>query len=105
MKTNLLLVLLLLTGFVSAQVPILVTPQWLNEHKDDPKLVIIQVSFLQAAYDHEHIAGSRFLWPSTLAPSSPQSSFNTPDLKEAEKAIQDLGIIQRFSCYHLSCAC
>ena len=92
MKAKLLLALLLISGFVSAQVPILVTPQWLNDHKNDPKLVIIQVSFLQAAYDHEHIAGARFLWPSWLAPNSPQSSFNTPDPKEAEKVIQDLGI-------------
>lgn len=92
MKIKLLFLFLLISGFVRAQVPILVSPQWLNEHKNDPKLVIVQVSFLQPAFDHEHIAGARFLWPSWLAPNSPQSSFNTPDVKDAEKIIQDLGI-------------
>jgi len=78
--------------FATAQVPILVTPQWLNEHKSDPGLVIVQVSFLQAAYDKEHIDGARFLWPTWLAPNSPQSSYNAPDPKEAEKVLQQLGI-------------
>jgi thiosulfate/3-mercaptopyruvate sulfurtransferase len=92
MKAKLLLLFLLTTSVVYAQVPVLVTPQWLNEHKNDPKLVIVQVSFLQVAYEREHIAGARFLWPSSLAPNSPQSSYNAPDPKEAEKVLQDLGI-------------
>ncbi len=92
MKAKLLFALLLMSGFIHAQVPILVTPQWLNEHKSDPNLVIVQVSFLQPAYDREHIAGARFLWPGWLAPNSPQTSYNAPDLKEAEKILQQLGI-------------
>jgi len=56
MKAKLLLVLLLISGFIRAQVPILVTPQWLNEHKSDPNLVIVQglkgqVSFLNGGLD------------------------------------------------------
>lgn len=92
MKAKILLLFLLISSFVRAQVPILVTPQWLNEHKNDPKLVILQVSFLQVAYEREHIAGARFLWPSWLAPNSPQSSYNAPDPKEAERVLQELGI-------------
>lgn len=92
MKIKLLLLLLFTGSLLRAQVPILVTPQWLNEHKNDPQLVILQVSFLQVAYEREHIAGARFLWPSWLAPNSPQSSYNAPDPKEAEKVLQDLGI-------------
>jgi thiosulfate/3-mercaptopyruvate sulfurtransferase len=93
MKTKLYLLLLFFTPlFANAQVPILVTPQWLNEHKSDPNLVLVQVSFLQQAYDKEHIAGARFLWPTWLAPNSPQSSYNAPDPKEAEKVLQQLGI-------------
>ena len=92
MKNKLLFLLLLVGGFAAAQVPILVTPQWLDEHKNDPKLVIVQASFLKASYDHEHIANARFLWPTWLAPNSPESSYNTPDPKEAEKVLQNLGI-------------
>lgn len=92
MKTRLLFLLLLISGFVRAQAPLLVSPEWLNEHKSDPKLVVLQVSFLQQAYEREHIAGARFLWPNWLAPNTPQSSYNAPDPKEAEKVLQDLGI-------------
>lgn len=92
MKIRVLFYFLLISGNAFAQVPVLVTPQWLNEHQHDPNLVIVQVSFLQAAYDYEHIPGARFLWPTSLAPNSPQSSYNAPDPKEAEKVLQDLGI-------------
>jgi thiosulfate/3-mercaptopyruvate sulfurtransferase len=92
MKVKLLFILLLISDFVRAQAPILVTPQWLNDHKSDPGLVIVQVSFLQAAYDREHIPNAQFLWPSWLAPNSPKSSYNAPDIKEAEKILQQLGI-------------
>jgi thiosulfate/3-mercaptopyruvate sulfurtransferase len=92
MKSKILFLFLLISGFVQAQTPILVTPQWLDEHKNDPNLVILQVNFLQAEYQQEHIAGSRFLWPGWLAPNSPQSSFNTPDPKAAEEILQQLGI-------------
>lgn len=92
MKTNFFICFLLVAGFVTAQVPILVTPQWLNEHKNDPNVVIVQVNFLQAEYENEHIPGARFLWPSWLAPNSPQSSYNAPDPKSAEEILQQLGI-------------
>ncbi len=92
MKSKILFLFLLISGFVQAQTPILVTPQWLDEHKNDPNLVILQVNFLQAEYQQEHIAGSRFLWPGWLAPNSPQSSFNTPDPKAAEEILQQFGI-------------
>jgi thiosulfate/3-mercaptopyruvate sulfurtransferase len=93
MKIKLLYLLLLMSPlYVTAQVPILVTPQWLNEHKNDPNLVILQVSFLQADYEREHIAGARFLWPGWLAPNTPQSSFNAPDHKEAQELLRNFGI-------------
>jgi thiosulfate/3-mercaptopyruvate sulfurtransferase len=92
MKTKLLFLFLLLAGSVQAQVPILVTPQWLDEHKHDPNVVILQVNFLQAEYEYEHIAGARFLWPSWLAPNSPQTNFNAPDPKEAQELLRNLGI-------------
>ena len=92
MKAKILFLFLLISSFVRAQVPILVSPEWLNEHKSDPNVVILQVSFLQVAYEREHIAGARFLWPTWLAPNSPQTSYNLPDSKEAEKVLQGLGI-------------
>jgi thiosulfate/3-mercaptopyruvate sulfurtransferase len=92
MKTLYLLFLLVAPWLVSAQAPILVTPQWLNEQKNDPNLIILQVNFLQAEYEKEHIAGARFLWPSWLAPNSPHSNFNSPDPNEAQKLLRSFGI-------------
>jgi thiosulfate/3-mercaptopyruvate sulfurtransferase len=92
MKAKLLILFLLMAPAVWAQVPVLVTPQWLNEHKNDPNLVLLQVNFLQAEYEKEHIAGARFLWPGWLAPNSPQTSYNEPNLKEAQELLRKLGI-------------
>jgi thiosulfate/3-mercaptopyruvate sulfurtransferase len=92
MKKILLLILLIAPLLGNTQSPLLVTPQWLNEHKNDPKLVILQVNFLQAEYDNEHIAGARFLWPNWLAPNTPQANYNAPDADEAQKLLRDFGI-------------
>lgn len=86
----------ILFGLISvasiAQQPILVTPQWLNAHKADPNLVILQVSFIKYEYDQAHIAGARFLWPEWLAPNSPYGNYNAPDPKKATEVLQSLGI-------------
>jgi thiosulfate/3-mercaptopyruvate sulfurtransferase len=72
--------------------PILVTPKWLNDHKQDPKLVILQVSFLQFDYDREHLPGSQYLWPGWLAPDSPHGAYNMPTAKAATDLLQGYGI-------------
>lgn len=92
MKKILFLILLTLPLFGNTQTPLLVSPQWLNEHKNDPNLVILQVNFLQAEYDNEHIAGARFLWPNWLAPNTPQANYNAPDIDDAQKLLRDFGI-------------
>ena len=92
MKKILLLFFLITPLLAKTQVPILVSPQWLNEHKNDPNLVILQVNFLQAEFEKEHIAGARFLWPNWLAPNTPKANYNEPDLVEAQKLLRDFGI-------------
>jgi thiosulfate/3-mercaptopyruvate sulfurtransferase len=76
----------------NAEVPILVSPQWLSEHHKDPNLVILQVNFLQAEYEREHISGAHFLWPNWLAPNTPQANYNAPDAKEAQSLLRSFGI-------------
>lgn len=93
MKTLLALVLTLASfACYSQDRPVLVTAQWLNEHKQDPKLVILQVSFLQFDYHNEHIPGSHYLWPGWLAPDSPMGAMNMPDPKTATALLQGWGI-------------
>jgi thiosulfate/3-mercaptopyruvate sulfurtransferase len=74
------------------QQPILVTAQWLKEHQNDPKLVLVQVNYLQFDYDNEHIAGAHYLWPEWLAPNSPEGSFNAPDPVKASALLQSMGV-------------
>ncbi|MBK7938013.1 MAG: sulfurtransferase [Lewinellaceae bacterium] len=96
MKKQILVSLILLhTGLIvrAAEQPILVSPQWVNEHLNDPDLVILQVNFLRLDYEKEHIAGARFLWPGWLAPDSPESgNYNIPEPKQANAALRRMGI-------------
>ena len=92
-KNIFLTCVLLFSGLLaSAQESLLVTPQWLNDHKNDPNLVILQPNFLQVEYDQEHIAGARFLWPGWLAPDSPQGSMSAPDPDKINDIVGSLGI-------------
>lgn len=79
----------------SNQVPVLVSPQWLNEHGKDKNLVILQTNFLRLDYEKEHLPGARFLWPDWLASHSPEGNFNAPDVPTAKKILQSLGIHQQ----------
>lgn len=81
-----------ITAATDAQHPILVTPQWLNEHKADPDVVILQVSFMKYEYDQAHIPRAGFLWPEWLAPNSPYGNYNAPDPDKATEILQSLGI-------------
>jgi thiosulfate/3-mercaptopyruvate sulfurtransferase len=75
--------------------PILVSPQWLNEHIQDPNLVLLQVTFLKLDYDREHIAGAQYLWPEWLAPNSPEGSYNVPDIAKATTLLENYGITDK----------
>ena len=86
---------LLATGFLfglMAQVPILVTPKWVNDHKSDADVRILQVNSLKFDYDNEHVSGAGYLWPGWLAPDSPQGAMNYPELSKATEIVESLGI-------------
>lgn len=92
MKTLILSGLITLSITVNAQESILVSPQWLDEHKSDNDLVILQPNYMQLDYEQEHIAGAVYLWPPALSPDSPQGSMNAPDVKSAGELLGSLGI-------------
>lgn len=71
---------------------VIVSPQWLNDNMNDPKLVIVHPGFLKLDYDTEHIRGARYLWPDWLTANSPEGTYNPPDPKQATKVLQGLGI-------------
>ena len=92
MKTVFGVLLLFIATFALAQESLLVSPQWLNEHKSDPNLVIIQPNGMKIDYDAEHIAGARYIWPNLLSPDSPQGAMNAPDVDQANELLGSLGI-------------
>ena len=92
-KITLLAITICTLGFSMGQnKPILVDPVWLNEHLKDPELVLLQANSIRMDYLKEHIAGARFLWTGSLAPNTPEGSFNAPDAKAATEILQQLGI-------------
>lgn len=72
--------------------PILVDVEWLKANLSDPKVVVLQVSFLKFDYDREHIQGARYLWPGWLGPDSPEGALNVPDPEKANEVLRDLGV-------------
>lgn len=82
----------LLSNILFAQVPILVTPKWVNDHKNDPGVRIVQVNFLKLDYDREHIPGSTYLWPGWLAPDSPMGAMNLPEPGKVKEVMENMGI-------------
>ncbi|HEY0655038.1 MAG TPA: rhodanese-like domain-containing protein [Chryseosolibacter sp.] len=72
--------------------PILVEVEWLKANLSDPKIVLLQTSFLKFDYDREHIEGARYLWPGWLGPDSPEGALNVPDLEKATDVLRDLGV-------------
>ena len=92
-----LIILLVIVSFSLAkadakEIPLLVSAEWLNENKNDPELVLLQVNFLRLDYQEEHISGAKFLWPDWLAANSPEGNFNPPDAAAATKVLQELGV-------------
>src|SRR4051812_27076373 len=71
---------------------VLVTPQWLNDHLKDPKVVILQIGTLEYDYNKEHVSGAQFLWPEWLAPNSPKGTFNAPEPKTASELLRNYGV-------------
>lgn len=95
MRYPLLFIAILVSSALCAQTnPILVNPNWLQEHKADKNMVVLQTNFLRLDFEREHIPGARFLWPDWLAAHSPEGNFNAPDLVSARKILQTLGINQ-----------
>src|SRR3979490_769682 len=92
MKAILFTLLIIASPSYSQEPPILVSPQWLNDHQKDPNVVIVQVNSMKIDYSDEHISGARYLWPGWLAPDSPEGAMNKPDLKKAGEIVAALGI-------------
>ena len=72
--------------------PLVMSPEWLAARLSDPELVVLQVSSLRDDYEREHVPGARFLWPSWLAVSTPEASFEMPPVDSLTAVLRRLGV-------------
>lgn len=92
-KLSLIVVLLTIASLSKGDdKPILVEVDWLKANLSNPKIVVLQTSFLKFDYDREHIEGARYLWPGWLGPDSPEGALNVPDLEKATEVLRELGV-------------
>lgn len=85
---------MLCTHLSSAErkLPFLVTTEWLSEHLNDKDIVVLQSGYSSKEFSYGHIPKARFLWYTSLAPSTPELNTEMPSVKEAQKVFQELGI-------------
>jgi len=72
--------------------PIAVTPEWLAEHLQDPKLVVLHVALLRDDYTREHIPGARFLWPTWFAVTTPDAGYELASVDSLTAVLRRLGV-------------
>lgn len=85
----------LMLPFMAAAAPavrsnMLVSTDWLSQHLNDPKIVVLHVSGNRTAYDAGHIPGARFIAMSDLAITRdgiPNELPSTADLKKLFEAV------------------
>lgn len=70
---------------------LLVSTQWLADHLNDPKVVIIHVTMERADYDKGHIPGARFLG-SELAPNQGGLNSELPSDEALKTLFERLGV-------------
>lgn len=70
----------------------LVTTDWLDQHRSDPKLVVLHISGNRAAYDEGHIPGARFVAMSDLVVTRDGIPNELPATADLKKVIEGAGI-------------
>jgi thiosulfate/3-mercaptopyruvate sulfurtransferase len=79
-------------GSVAPREPWLVTTAWVQEHRGDPGLVVVQIGGTRREYRQGHVPGARFLWAQAYAPSTPDGSYDVPTVEQATAIFRELGL-------------
>lgn len=93
------LLAILLAGAVSAQttrnpVPLVVSTAWLDQHLQDPQIVVVHVGQSSRAYKRGHIPGARFLWTQALAYSDADLTLELPSAQQSDSVLRNLGVAE-----------
>lgn len=85
---------MLLALSAQAQMPTIVSPEWLAKHQQDDQLVILHVSHERANYEAGHIAGARYVDPDSYVFTSDDmvQVYDRPPLSELEALFESLGL-------------
>ena len=70
----------------------LVTTDWLSQHLNDPKMVVLHISGNRAAYDAGHIPGARFIAMSDLAVTRDGIPNELPSAADLKKLFEAAGV-------------
>ena len=86
-----------LTAFQQESVrqSMVVSTAWLQEHLNNPSLVILHVGTNRREYRDGHIPGARFLWSQALAYSDPDLTLELPSKAQADSVLKKLGISEK----------
>jgi thiosulfate/3-mercaptopyruvate sulfurtransferase len=79
----------------SVRKSMLVSTAWLQEHLNDPSLVILHTGTNRREYKDGHIQGARFLWTQALAYSDPDLTLELPSKAQADSVLKKLGISEK----------
>lgn len=75
-----------------SDIPILLTCRWLDENISDKNITVLHISTIRRYFDDGHIPGARYLWPGRIILSTEMETMVPPEMKKAEKVLEDLGI-------------
>ena len=94
MKTlgTLLILPLLASAAPAVKSDMLVTTDWLSQHLNDPKMVILHVSGNRTVYDAGHIPGARFVSLAELAITRNGVPNELPETAELKKLLEAAGV-------------
>jgi thiosulfate/3-mercaptopyruvate sulfurtransferase len=73
----------------------LVTVEWLQQHRTDPDLIILHADRSRAAYDSGHIAGARFADYTRYTTRDETRTTEMPSLDQLRQVMQQLGITRQ----------
>ena len=76
----------------AARSNMLVTTDWLSQHLNDPKMVVLHVSGNRTAYDAGHIPGARFIAMSDLAVTRDGIPNELPSAADLKKLFEAVGV-------------
>ena len=71
---------------------LLVSVDWLRQHREDPDLVILHAERTRAAFDSAHLAGARFIAPSNYTMTRGPVLYELPPAPRLDSLFESLGI-------------